>query len=132
MTYQSCREYCTHCGSYILGNAELHPGRLGVAKCADAEWSICIDADCWRDSASQHIYSLLTRLTMLCHREAEIRLEPLTKATGMTRAICTHVQISLGQSKRSKERYTECLKYLCGNYTFKSNIAHRVCSSTYR
>lgn len=34
-----------HMLQYILGNAKLHPGRLGVAKCADAEWSVCIDAD---------------------------------------------------------------------------------------
>lgn len=35
-----------HILQYILGNAELHLGRLGVAKCSDAEWSVCIDADC--------------------------------------------------------------------------------------
>lgn len=57
----------------ILGNAKLHPGRLGVAKCADAEWSVCIDADYWCDSASQHIYSLITRSTILCNRKKNPR-----------------------------------------------------------
>lgn len=34
-----------HILQYILGNAKLHPVWLGVAKCADAERRVCIDAD---------------------------------------------------------------------------------------